>query len=175
MEEIVELNLSDSSEREEEVNEKDASILETLVNACNTVIGKGNNLEETVSLLKKELNLKEKTIRSLQTKNSELEMRIHLLESDKAIMMIDAESNKVQMARYKQTIVKLNKVVKLIEPRKDVPEQGEPFETALADTNEVRKKEEPIRSNAKKRKKCKFQDKGFCKEKSQCPHFLINL
>ena len=100
VERIVESILS--SGNDSELTDSEQSEVDDIEIACTTVLDIRTNDVESLIVLREQIEMKEKEMRKLQDENSELRKKNSILESEKEVLLISNESNKVTIARYKK-------------------------------------------------------------------------
>ena len=74
-------------------------------------------------------------------------------------MKIESNESKEKISRYKRAIIKLNNIAKVVKPIDKKPESVEPQSKKMKNNNNYKKK------------KCKYESRGSCKDRRSCPFF----
>ena len=160
-EEILDSLVSEQSKTEIE----DSELLKTIVNVCNKEKKRTDQEDETKRNFKKKLEEKEQEIDKLKERNRELRKNNILLETEKEILEDKIKQDSMNIKRYKKAIIKLNNIANVVK-KSEKTEKDNVENNTLRDS--VNTNQEDKVKEKRRRLKCKYEDRGKCKEKDKC-------
>ena len=158
---LVESEMSDKVDEEEEADE---SLLRTVVKACTPSSEENVALQELVKSLKDVINKKDKNMNEQKYQNVDLENKVARLEKNVENFKVSATEERIKLDKYKRTILALNKIAKVREAKAKEGLSSEVIERKDDDANTAYKAEKVKH----KSNKCKYEDEGKCKDGTNC-------
>ena len=143
-----------------------SSLADTVVETCIKEVEANNSIKELVIYLQRELKEKDDLISILSSESSKLKKEVNKLEKKQTDIMVNLSEKTVQLKKQQVAILKLNSLANL----KTSKEIGM-VEARTKDSQPDKNDEKSGHQKGKSKRRCKYENRGYCKDKSRCNYF----
>ena len=164
-EEIDKFVEDEGDSKEDGSDESITSLVDTIVTCVNNLDDNTSRTESLVESLKKELAIKKEEVTKLKELNRELSEKVRTADKQR-------EEDKQKITKYKKAIIKLNQIAQVKETlTSTLTTTHQESEKMEDNSKEVIEEEKEKEESHKERRKCRYEDKGKCRERDNCKFY----